>query len=94
MSEDRLFKQMDAQEQTYAPQQLPADQQERVAADNRANTPRDATDDHTPVAVPLPGGIAAAPASDEFDPGLDREERDLQRGDTSVVGPDPRDQAT
>ncbi|HEX6287826.1 MAG TPA: hypothetical protein VFZ66_01475 [Herpetosiphonaceae bacterium] len=95
MSEDRLFKNADEQEKIYAPQQVPGEPQEQVAADEHSMTPRDRTEDHTPVAVGLGtgGSAAATPASDEFEPGMNREERDLRRGDTDVVGPDPSDQA-
>jgi hypothetical protein len=93
MSEDRLFKNSDELERTYAPQQIP-EEQDRVAADERTNSTRDDIGGDTPVPVGLGtgGSVAATPASDEFDPGMDREERDLRRGDTSVLGPDPRDE--
>lgn len=97
---DQLFKNMDEQERIYAPNQLPdqvmpaheVDRGENAASGSGQGS---AGDIDTPVPVGLGTGgsaAAAAPASDEFDPGMAREERDLQRGDTSVVGPDPRDE--
>lgn len=97
----RLFKNMDEQEQIYAPNQVPDEVMPAHEVDRGENATSgtgqgNAGDiDTTPVAVGLgTGGSAAAatPASDEFDPGMAREERDLQRGDTNVVGPDPRDE--
>lgn len=89
---DRLFKNMDEQEQIYAPQQDPGN--ERVAADENSGIVRSSIDNNTPVAVPLGtgGSLGAAPASDEFDLGMEREERDLREGDTDVVGRDPSDE--
>lgn len=97
----QLFKNMDEQEQIYAPNQLPdavmpaheVDRGDTAASNTAQGNAGDI--DTTPVAVGLGTGgsaSAAAPASDEFDPGMEREEHDLRRGDTSVVGPDPRDE--
>jgi hypothetical protein len=94
MRNDRLFQNADAQEQEYAPDQLPAGQQRaRVDVDDRSPTPSlQPGDDSTPTAVPVLGGTAATPPSQEFDPGMEREERDSARGDAGYIGPDPRDE--
>lgn len=94
MSDAPLFQNADEQEQIYAPQQVG---DARVSADETSSVGPPASGDggDTPVAVPLStgGGGGAVPASDAFDPGMDREARDLARGDTKVVGRDPQDAA-
>ncbi len=95
MSEKLLFQNTDAQEATYTPQTLASgDAKTRAAADETWGAIPDADDDDTPVAVPVSGSgtTFATPPSQEFDPGMDREERDMARGDTNVLGPDPRDE--
>ncbi len=91
MSDAPLFQNMDEQEAAYtgtSPERIEVDEQGSLGP------PRSDAGD-TPAAVPLGtgGGIAATPASDAFDPGMDREERDLARGDTNVIGRDPQDMA-
>lgn len=96
----QLFKNMDEQERIYAPNQLPdevmpaheVDRGESAASGTGQGSDGD-IDTPVPVGLGTGGSAAAAtPASDEFDPGMEREARDLQRGDTSVVGPDPSDE--
>ncbi len=95
MSEKPLFQNTDEQEALYAPQQVP--ENEQVAADETSGIVRSSiARGDTPVSVPIStggSGAAATPPSDSFEPGMEREARDLQQGDTSVVGPDPRDEA-
>lgn len=95
MSDQPLFNETDAQEQVYAPQQTPAN--ERVHANETGGIiPKAARDVPTDADAPTPvitgTNVAAAPASENFEPGIEREERDLARDDTSVVGRDPRDE--
>lgn len=64
MSDKPLFEGMDEQERAFAPQQLPAEQRERVAADDGALPPDPAV---PPAAAPVAGiasnaSGAAAPA--------------------------------
>lgn len=97
MSDQPLFKDSDEQEQAYAPQQIPGNEQ--VIADQTGGIVRKQPhglqrDTDAPVPVGAGTNIAAAPASENFEPGMEREERDLARGDTSVVGRDPRDEPT
>ena len=94
MSEKPLFQNTDAQEAMYTPESLASgDGKTRATADETWGA---VPDDHgdTPVAVPVSGSgtTFAVPPSQEFDPGMDREERDIARGDTDVLGPDPRDE--
>lgn len=95
MSDQPLFQNADEQESAYAPQELAAgDEKARVAADETwGGMP--ATDGDRPVAVPVSGSgtTFAAPPSQEFEPGMAREEADVARGDTRVTGRDPRDEA-
>lgn len=95
MSEKPLFQNMDEQERLYAPDQVPGD--DRVTADETSGIVRQSINegDLTPAPVPLStgGSLAATPASEAFDPGLEREEDDLRRGDTGVAGSDVRDEA-
>ncbi len=91
MSDKPLFEHMDEQEAQYASED-PA----RVAADEEGpiGPPRSEEGD-TPVAIPLGTGgtsVPTAPTSDAFEPGMDREERDIARGDEGYVGPDMRDE--
>ena len=96
----QLFKNADEQERIYAPNQLPDNPLPSHEVDRGENAASgagqgNAGDIDTPVPVGLgTGGSAASatPASDEFDPGMEREARDLARGDTSVIGPDPSDE--
>lgn len=94
MSDAPLFQNADEQERVYAPQQVG---DARVSADETSSVgpPSSGDGGDTPAAVPLStgGGGGAVPTSDAFEPGMDREERDLQRGDTGVFGRDPHDAA-
>lgn len=100
MSDKPLFQGMDEKEAAYAPEQLPnqdlPDREVDRGSTAATGAARTGDLDTTPVAVPLgtSGSAGAAPASDEFDPGMDRERHDLQHGDTDVIGPDPRDEQT
>lgn len=96
----QLFKNMDEQERIYAPNQLPDNSLPSHEVDRGENATSgtaqgnlDDTDTPVPVGLGTGGSAASAtPASDEFDPGMEREARDLARGDTGVVGPDPSDE--
>lgn len=94
MSDKPLFQNADEQERVYAPQQVPEDQ--RVIADETSGIVRQSINegDITPAPVPIStgGSIAATPASESFDPGLEREEDDIRTGDTGLAGPDLRDE--
>ena len=90
MSDKPLFEHMDEQEARYA-----GEDPDRVAADEEGSLgPPRSDEGDTPVAVPMGtgGSIAATPPSDAYDPGMDREERDIASGDEGIVGPDMRDE--
>jgi hypothetical protein len=86
MSEKPLFQDADEQERIYAPDQVPDD--ERVHAEERGGiverNRRATTADGAP--VPVGGGnmIPAAPASENFEPGMEREARDMD-GDADIT---------
>ena len=95
----QLFQNMDEQERTFAPEQLP-DADLPPGEMDQGGTAASGTAisgdlDTTPAAVPVGTGgssVPAAPPSETFDPGMERERRDLEQGETGVFGPDTRDE--
>lgn len=90
MSDKPLFENMDELEAQYA-----GEDPERVAADEQGSlSPPQSDEGDTPVAVPIGtgGSIAATPPSDAYEPGMDREEDDIRRGNEGFLGPDLRDE--
>ncbi len=93
-----LFENMDEQERLYAPEEVPDAElpPEEVdtggTAASGTGIPGDVAD--TPAAIPMGtgGSGGAVPPATTFEPGLEREERDISRDEEGYVGPDMRDE--
>ncbi len=96
---DQLFQNMEEQERTFAPEQVPDAEMPPEEVDQggtaASGTAVSGDIDTTPAAVPVGTGgssVPATPPSETFDPGMERERRDIAQGDTDIVGPDTRDE--
>lgn len=92
MSDKPLFQNTDEQEVAYAPDQLPADQRDRVRADEGTDAGlRDANE--PPVAAPV-ANVGTSASGQAAPPGVMEEQRDVLRADVDPFGSDPNDEET
>ncbi len=87
MSDKPLFQNMDEQEAVYAPQELPADQQARVRADDGAYGDNTAGTE-PPAAAPV-AHVSTTRSGQAASPGVEETRRDTLRGDVGPFGSDP-----
>ena len=92
MSDKPLFQNMDEQEAAYAPQELPADQQARVRADEGAYVDNTA-DTEPPAAAPV-AHLGTTPTGQAAPPGVEEDRRDTLRADVGPFGSDSDTGAT
>ena len=71
MTDQPLFQNTDAQEATYAPEQVPGDEQARAHMDDKTAPADSATFDSPPDAAPV-ANLGNAPSAAAALPGLDR----------------------
>ena len=92
MSDKPLFQNMDEQEATYAPQELPTDQQARVRADEGAYVDN-AAGTEPPAAAPV-AHVATTSNGQAAPPGVEEDRRDTLRADVGPFGSDSDSGAT
>ena len=88
MNDRPLFTNTDEQEAAYAPQELPADQQARVRADE--GTYGDNTAGTEPPAAAPVANVGTTHSGQAAPPGVEDDENDVLRADVGPFGSDPR----
>lgn len=90
MSDHPLFQNTDDQERIYAPEQLPADQRDRVRADEKSDTARSYTDNEAPAAAPV-ANIGNSATGSAAPPNIGHEEHGGASGDPETQAGYPLD---